>query len=237
MMGKLLLLFDMDGTLITIRDGPKYRGVSTGYTTYVSLRQMMMDVAISCGVPAEEYSGLNRMALIWNRTRAYAEEQGYDRAEVETLMRAINGPFTKEESVEHARSFLLPGTIEVLEALMQEGHPMGIVTTASRGAYEAVSRSPEFGRFGRFFRHSITRDDCDYIKPHREPMERAMQLFGRIDYAYIGDSDHDAQAAMAAGGTFILINTRGYDEETVETLSPHAVIQRLTELPSLLKEL
>jgi len=233
-MKKPLLLFDMDGTLITLHEAPEYHGLSTGHAPYVSLRQEMKAVAASNGVPMEEYEGLNRMSHIWNRTRGYAERIGFSEPDTRALMDAINDPFTRHEAIDHMHSYLIPGTDEALDALQDAGYELGLVTTASRGAYERLSSSPEFGYFGRHFRHSITRDECGYIKPHPEPIARALRLFGRSEFYYIGDSDHDAQAAKAAKGFFILINTRRYDEKTIKTLDPHAVIDNLGALPDLL---
>jgi HAD superfamily hydrolase (TIGR01549 family) len=233
-MKKPLLLFDMDGTLVTLNEVPDYHGVSTGYTPYVSLINEMKAIAASNGVPMEEYEGLNRMAHIWNRTREYAETRGFTEPEKRALMDAINEPFTRHEAVDHERSYLIPGTNEALDALLNASHDLGVVTTASRGAYERLSSSPEFGRFGRHFRHSITRDECCYIKPHPEPIDKALRLFDRSDFYYVGDSDHDAQATQAAGGLFILINTRRYDEKTIMSLNPHAVINNLGDLPDVL---
>ncbi len=233
---KPLLLFDMDGTLICVEEKPDYNRFSTSYTPYVSLRQKMKEIAVSKGIPEETYLNLNRMALIWNATRRYAEKQGYTEKQITDLMQGINIPFTEEEREEHEKSVLLPGVIETLKQLVQD-YQMGLVTTASRKAYETVSNDSKFGSFGKYFKHSITRDDCDYIKPDPEPIERILRRFRRSNFIYVGDSDHDAKAAKAAGGIFILINTREYDDETIRELKPHQVIEKLKELPDELKKL
>jgi phosphoglycolate phosphatase-like HAD superfamily hydrolase len=114
---------------------------------------------------------------------------------------------------------------------------MGVVTTASRESYEWISGHEDYGRFGEYFRHSVTRDDCRYIKPEPEPIHRILSMFNRDDFIYIGDADHDAQACQAAGGRFVLMNTREYDAETMESMSPDAVIENLLELPAALQKL
>jgi len=53
----------------------------------------------------------------------------------------------------------------------------------------------------------------------------------------VGDSDHDALAAKAAGALFVLINTREYDDATVNSFSPDGVIENLSQLPELLHKL
>ena len=233
---KPLLLFDMDGTLICVEKKPDYTSFSTSYTPYVTLRQKMKEIAVSKGVPMETYFNLNRMALIWNATRRYAEKQEYTEKKITDLMQGINIPFTEEARYEHEKSVLLPGVIETLKHLRKD-YKMGLVTTASRKAYETVSTDRKFGCFGKYFAYSITRDDCDYIKPDPEPIERILIKFRRSNFIYVGDSDHDAISAKAAGGVFILINTRGYDAETIRELNPHTIIDNLRELPEKLKKL
>jgi phosphoglycolate phosphatase-like HAD superfamily hydrolase len=60
-------------------------------------------------------------------------------------------------------------------------------------------------------------------------------MYNRNDFVYIGDSDHDAYAFIAAGGRFVLINTRRYDEDTIQSFSPFAVIERLSQLLEILE--
>jgi phosphoglycolate phosphatase-like HAD superfamily hydrolase len=195
----------------------------------------MKEIAVSYGIPMEEYSNLNRMSHIWNKTRAYAENHGFDEKKIMDLMNSINEPFTIEESADHSNSILIPGTIEALTKLENKGYSLGLVTTASRGAYERISNDPEFGCFSKFFQHSITRDDCKYLKPNPEPIYRILELFGCSDFVFIGDSDHDVHAVNAASGDFILLNTREYNEETLFLLDVKVVIKSLLELPKILK--
>lgn len=234
---KPLLLFDMDGTLIILKHRPKYRGKITHHTPYMTIKVRMKEIAVKQGVPAEEIKDVNRMAHIWNRVRSYLEEDGRSQEDIQFVMDEINIPFMVEERSEHKLSVLLPGTLAGLYALKSMGYEMGLVTTASRKSYDRLSTSDDYGKFGEFFPLSITRDDCDYIKPDPEPINRMKTLCGRDDVVYIGDSDHDALAAKAAGARFVLINTRDYDEETINSFSTYGVIKNLTQLPDLLDNL
>ena len=227
---KPLLIFDMDGTLIILQEKPEYQN-------YISLMQQMKEIAVSYGIPGEELDEVNRMALIWNKIMAYTENNEFGDIQTKALMRSINVPFTQKETDEHARSILLPDTIRSLQELYNEEYALGMVTNATREAYNRISNSLEFGCFGRYFEYSITRNECDYIKPDPEPINRILSLFGRNDFVYIGDSDHDAQAVKCAGGIFILINTREYDGQTLKTLNPKAVISSLIELKDVLIQL
>ena len=234
---KPLLLFDMDGTLIILRHRPKYRGTITHHTPFMTIKTQMKEIAVSHGVPPDEIMGMNRMAHIWNRTRSYLEEDGRSPEEIQAIIDEINVPFMVQERSEHDISELLPDTISGLQALKSEGYEMGLVTTASRESYNRLSTSDEFSRFGEFFPRSITRDDCGYIKPDPEPINRMKPISGCKDIVYVGDSDHDALAAKAAGVSFVLINTREYDDATINSFSPDGVIENLSQLPELLYKL
>ncbi|MBD3205204.1 HAD-IIIA family hydrolase [Candidatus Bathyarchaeota archaeon] len=230
-----LLLFDMDGTLINQKDTPSYSGTKTHHSSYMSIKRQMKEIVIQHGVPKEKVVHLDRMALIWNQTRRILEERGKEENEIISLIEKINVPFMVEERADHSKSVLLPETIPTLKELTQNGYNLGLVTTASRESYEKLSKDVKFGKFGSYFRKSITRDDCKYIKPDPEPIERMLSLYKTSNFIYIGDSDHDGQAAKTAGGKFILINTRNYDEKTIISIDPDHVIDKLSELPYLLE--
>ncbi|MCW4013493.1 MAG: HAD family hydrolase [Candidatus Bathyarchaeota archaeon] len=231
---KPLILFDMDGTLIIQEKPPEYQGTKTHYGPYMSIKAQMKEIVIKHGVPSELVFPLNRMALIWNATRLYLEEHDYTDAEIKAVMTEINEPFMVEERADHEISVLIPDTIPGLEALQKLGYEMGLVTTASRESYDRISSDHAYGCFGDYFKHSITRDESRYIKPDPEPINRILELYNRDEFVYIGDSDHDAYACNAAGGRFVLLNTRCYDIDTVDMFSPYAVIERLSELPEIL---
>jgi len=232
-----LLLFDMDGTLITITDPPKHSPHAWHDASYGSVKQRMKELAASHGVPPLELADLERMAHIWNAARAYADHNGFPEEDTMALMSAINEPFMEEERADHGLSALIPGTEEALASLRKIGYELTLVTTASRWSVERILGSQEYGRLGRFFTHTVTRDDCLYVKPEPEPIERALWLHGVDGFVYIGDSDHDAEAAKAAGGAFILVNTRDYDEEHTRRLEPRAVITDISELLDALRSL
>ena len=236
-MTKPILLFDMDGTLIIQGEKPTYTGTITQHSSYMSIKRKMKEIVVKHGVPAEHVLDLNRMAHIWNTTRHYLEDHGYPEAQIQTVIDEINVPFMEEERADHAVSVLLPGTIEGLGSLKRLGYEMGVVTTASRESYDRISTQEEYGCFGEYFKHSMTRDDCKYIKPEPEPIHRILKHYNQTDFVYIGDADHDAQASRAAGGKFVLINTREYDAETLKELTPDTVIDTLDELPEALSRL
>lgn len=235
MVKKPLILFDMDGTLITTQNTPFFQKDTTRNAIYISVKKQMKQIARSHGVPVDELLGLERMALIWNKARTYAESQGFSQRKIREMMKAINVHFTYDEAIDHQNIVLLPKTLETLEILHNEGIDLGIVTNASREAYDRISNNSDLGSFGKYFQYSITRDDCKYIKPDPEPINRILKLYGRSHFVYVGDTDHDARATRDANGIFILMNTRGYDRDVIKNMTPYAVIHALTELPKIMK--
>ena len=118
---KPLILFDMDGTLIIQQRRPVYSGLTTTHSSYMSIKEQMKQIAVKHGVPAELVMGLDRMALIWNTTRHYLEENNYSAEEIKAIEDEINVPFMAEEEADHATSVLLPGTITGLDQLKRLG--------------------------------------------------------------------------------------------------------------------
>jgi HAD superfamily hydrolase (TIGR01549 family) len=225
----------MDGTLITSKNNPKKNGKKTPRSSYRSIKSWMKDIVIKNGIPAEKVMGLDRMSLIWNATIFHLKQQNVAEQEVQKIIQKINVHFMIEERSDHDTSVLLPDTIPSLKTLKSQGYEMGLVTTASRQSYNKISRDIKYGQFGNYFKYSVTRDECKYIKPDPEPIYRILELYGREGFIYIGDSDHDAHASKAAGGLFVLINTRGYNKNMIETLKPDKVIRTLIELASTLR--
>ncbi len=224
---KPLLLFDMDGTLILTKERFEHSSAL--------LQEEMKIIVISHGIPPSEVVGLRRMTHILNKARKYAEVHKFDQAAIDVMVREMVKPFKQQELMEHANSILLPDTIPVLETLKRDGYELGLVTSASRSGYDIISTSPKFGCFGKYFQISITRDDCIYIKPDPEPIFRALQLFRQSKFVYVGDSDYDAEATVAAKGNFILINTKRYENDFLKLMNPYAIIEKLSDLPRILK--
>jgi phosphoglycolate phosphatase-like HAD superfamily hydrolase len=228
---KPLILFDMDGTLITIDN--KMRHVNTNDVK--SPKEQMKKIAIQHGVPPNIVIPLNRMAHIWNQTIRYLEEKGYSDDEINIVISELDKQFMVEEKADHAVSVLLPNTLATLETLSSLGYEMGIVTTASRESYNHISRSPDYGNFGIYFKYSVTRSECRYVKPDPEPINKIIVPLSLDTFIFVGDTEHDARATQSAGGKFILINTRKHNDEIKFSMNPVAVIETIIELPDILQ--
>lgn len=226
----------MDDTLIIQKRGLINSNSIKQHIHHSSVKEQMKNIAIKYGVQIDLVKDLNRMAHIWNATRYFLEENA-SKKEIMLAMNELNVQFMIEERADHEVSVLGSGTLSGLQKLHNLNYLMGLVTTASRESYERISNHQDFGSFGKFFKHTVTRDDCNYIKPDPEPINRILDLFNARDFVYVGDSDHDAEACKASDGLFILINTKRYDSSQIDTMNPDAIISNLSELPSILERL
>jgi pyrophosphatase PpaX len=155
----------------------------------------------------------------------------------------------REFSVEHAEDLLrvyrehneivhdglvaeYPGIEPALAALVEQGYPLGIVTSKSRPvALRGLSR---FG-LEKYFETIVAYEDTEIHKPEPEPLlEAARRLgvpIGRC--AYVGDSPHDMTAAKAAGAVAVAALWGPFPERVLEP-GPALAIGSLGELPGIL---
>jgi len=132
------------------------------------------------------------------------------------------------------RSRLYAGVREGLETLRAAGYPLGCVTNKA-----AQFTEPLLSQLGvrDFFRLVVSGDRLPEKKPHPEPLLFAARHFGVApeDALMVGDSISDVKAARAAGFAIVCVSY-GYNHgRDIREARPDAVIDALTELPSLLE--
>lgn len=100
-----------------------------------------------------------------------------------------------------------PKVIQTLNTLKQNNCKLGIVSSSESEKIETVLK-----RYGmlNFFDCIIGRTDVDKLKPHSQPLEKAMRLMQIKPYntLMIGDSAVDVQAANNAGVTSVWYNPK-----------------------------
>jgi phosphoglycolate phosphatase len=111
---------------------------------------------------------------------------------------------------------LYPGVADMLAALAQAGHPMGICTNKPEGPTRAV-----LGYFNllRYFPVIIGGDTLPQRKPDPAPLRHAHALIGGGPAFFVGDSEVDAETAHATPLPFALF-TGGYRTASVVDLAP-----------------
>lgn len=131
------------------------------------------------------------------------------------------------------RSHLYPGVREGLDYLKSQGYYLGCVT--NKAAQFTVPLLKALGIYGDFG-IVVSGDTLPVKKPDPQPLLHAAAHFGVAPEAslMLGDSRSDVTAARAAGFQIVCMSY-GYNHgEDIRNYSPDAVIDSMTELPSLI---
>jgi len=223
------ILFDLDGTLISLRaDGSAFRkeasaelkrsGFQVDEPAHVSGRNYVQDLLDFAKSQIDQ--GLVKGDFNQVRDRTYraldALEMGWIRG-----------------------SYPLPGALETLSGLrVSRGSSIKLAILTNSGRPATNYAMEKFG-FGHYIDRSFTRDDLPVMKPRPEGVGaslRALSLEPR-EALFVGDSRVDIIAAKAAGIRMVSVPTGGYDLETLRKDGPDHALTSLTELENLLSSL
>ena len=109
-----------------------------------------------------------------------------------------------------------PGVPELLVELKAQGHKLGVCTNKPEEPTRLILK---LLRLEQYFDVVIGGDAMPEKKPHPAPLHAAFDALGEGARLYVGDSEIDAEVALAAEVPFA-IHTRGYRKQAVEGL-PH----------------
>lgn len=207
-----VVLFDLDGTLIDTVD---LILASMRHATETVLGEALEDSVLmhNVGVPL----------------RVQMREFDVDRAEeLLTAYRAHNDIVHDQLVAEY------PGVDPGLRTLREKGYPLGVVTSKSKPV--AMRGLSIFG-LESFFDEIVAYEDTQIHKPEPEPLLLAASRLGvPIERcAYVGDSPHDMNAAIAAGAVPVAALWGPFPTRVLEP-GPAAAIESLPELVGLLGE-
>ena len=207
------VLFDLDGTLV---DSIELILASMRHATTEVLGEALPDRVLmhNVGVPLRV------------QMREFCPERA---EELLSSYRAHNEIVHDELLAEY------PGIEAGLEELVSAGYRLAIVTSKSRPvAMRGLSR---FGLEG-YFEELVAYEDTAIHKPEPEPLlEAARRLGVPIDRcAYVGDSPHDMNAAIAAGAVPVAALWGPFRARVAESGSA-AAIESLGDLAGLLAEM
>ena len=127
---------------------------------------------------------------------------------------------------------LYPGVTEALSALLDHGHQLALCTNKPEGPARHILDA--FGLAG-LFPVVIGGDSLPLRKPDPAPLLAAADgLAGPV--LFVGDSEVDAETALAAQVPFLLF-TEGYRKAPVHALPHAARFDRFSDLPALIARL
>jgi phosphoglycolate phosphatase len=137
--------------------------------------------------------------------------------------------FRRHYALENGRrSRLYPGVIEGLAAFRAAGLRLAVITNKAAAFTEPLLAATGLNEW---FEFAISGDTLAEKKPHPLPLLHACARFGvaPAENLHIGDSKHDAAAAIAAGCQLLLV-PYGYNEgEDIRRLPGAVVIERLDQ--------
>lgn len=110
----------------------------------------------------------------------------------------------------------MPGVVALLDKLKADGHKLGICTNKPE---EPARLILALMGLEKYFDVVVGGDALPEKKPHPAPLWHAFDALGQGARLYVGDSEVDAEVALAAGVPFA-IYAHGYREQAIEGL-PH----------------
>ena len=201
------VIFDLDGTLID--SAPDIHAAGNAVLKDEGLAPVTLD-------QARGFIGAGAQIYIARLITAQAGPLP-DAARADLTARMLANLLHRYETA-FSLTRLYPGVAETLAALRDMGLTLGLCTNKPEAPTRAVLR--HFG-MQDLFATIIGGDTLPVRKPDPAPLHRAMADLGVTTCLYVGDSEVDAQTAVAAGQNFALF-TVGYRKTPVADL-PHAL--------------
>lgn len=127
------------------------------------------------------------------------------------------------------------GVTETLQQLYDLGIRMVIVSTKQR---ETIERGLQLMGAAHFFEFWIGIDDVEHVKPHPEPVLKAIEKLGvaKEDVLMIGDNYHDIEAGKNAGVKTAGVAWSIKGEAFLRKYNPDYMLQRMEDLLPIVKE-
>lgn len=154
------------------------------------------------------------------------QARGMDLARHLALTKAVLAQYTDGPKLTRC----YPGVVAALEALQAAGHVLGICTNKPERAARVVL--DDLGLAG-FFGSVVGGDRLLVNKPDPEPLQLCLRELGGGDAVFVGDSEVDAETAVAAGMPFFLY-TEGYRKGPAESLPHYQAFADWALLPGLI---
>lgn len=124
--------------------------------------------------------------------------------------------------------YVFPGVEETLRALADTGHVLAVCTNKP---HEPTVQVLEAYGIADFFGVIVGGDDVENRKPHPDHLlETTLRLkLGKDDVVFVGDSENDIQASVAADMRSVLL-TYGYSSLPHDSLGADVIIDTFPEV-------
>ncbi|PEE39631.1 pyrophosphatase PpaX [Bacillus pseudomycoides] len=124
---------------------------------------------------------------------------------------------------------------ETVQELKKQGYKIGIVTTKAR---QTVEMGLKLSKLKEFFDVVVTIDDVEHVKPHPEPIQKALKLLDAKpeETLMVGDNHHDIVGGQNAGTKTAAVAWTIKGREYLESYKPDYVLDKMSDLLSILSE-
>ena len=126
------------------------------------------------------------------------------------------------------------GVVETLEQLHAQGIRLVIVSTKQ---HKSIRRGLNVIGITHLFEHIIGADDVTHVKPHPEPILKALELLQleKQDVLMIGDNSHDIEGGQNAGVRTAGVAWSIKGEDFLQQFNPDYMLKHMSDLISIVK--
>lgn len=206
------ILFDLDGTLIE------------PVIDFAELKSRVLEVCTEAGVDASRWASQPALEII---AQAVAELEQDDADQARNLAINADRAIIQIELEAAARVQPYPGVQRMLQALIDEGYRIGIVTRNCRAAVVRV-----LDRWPLPYQVLLTRDDVRHVKPDPRHLSAALEAMdaGDARVLMVGDHPMDIAAGRSIGAITALVRTVHISEESIGQAAPDLVLDQIVDL-------
>lgn len=125
---------------------------------------------------------------------------------------------------------------ETVRELKKQGYKVGIVTTKAR---QNVEMGLQLSKLDEFFDVVVTIDDVEHVKPHPEPLQKALELLDAKpeEALMVGDNHHDIVGGQNAGTKTAAVSWTLKGRAYLEAYKPDFMLDKMSDLLPILSNM
>lgn len=127
------------------------------------------------------------------------------------------------------------GVYETVKALKEKGYKLAIVSTKMSST---VKKGLKLTNLDSFFDVIVAMDNVENVKPHPEPLEKALKKLGSVpqETIMVGDNYHDILGAKNAGTLSAGVAWSAKGRAFIEKYEPDFILDNMQDLLEIVEE-
>ncbi len=221
-MGPILVLFDIDGTILKVQDGLSKSIFQNVFCNFFDREQLPLDF---------DFAGLTDLEILYRLSVLYNVDFSLVEANLDSIWMSILSEF--KEKCKLKEILLCPYVREFIEKLSKyENVVLGLLTgNFKESAYYKLQLVDldRYFPFGAFGNESINRSKLHKIAIARANEHFSKQIFNIENTFVIGDSIADIISAKENGIKVIAVATGTTNANVLDELEPNLVVKDFNE--------